>query len=64
MKTAKEVVEAIVGATTRGKKGAARRLLNQYVAQQEEYGSEPIRTISAIKAVITRYHGSKHNGMF
>ena len=79
MRIASEVVAAIVEATTPGKKAKARRFLNEYLAQQRAEdkfvcamsglkkkaaeAAKNKRTLAAIKAVITRYHDSKHNGM-
>lgn len=64
MHTANEVIMAIIEATTPGLKAKARRFMNRYVQQQKERGHRVVRTKAALKAVITRYHGSKHYGMF
>ena len=63
MRTATEVIDAIVKAKTPGLKAKATRLLNQYVTQQEKLGHKPKHTRAAIKAVITRDRNSKHNGI-
>lgn len=51
---AKTVVSAVRNADTPGKKGAASRLLNQYVLQQQQKGMDPMRVRAAIKAVVNR----------
>ena len=60
---ASDVIEAIVDATTPGKKAKARRMLNDYIKQQRAAGHRDDRTLAAIKAVITRYHDGNDNGM-
>ena len=60
---ASDVIEAIVDATTPGKKAKARRMLNKYIEQQRAAGHRDDRTLAAIKAVITRHYGGNDNGM-
>lgn len=59
MIASKSVTEAIFNAKTSGKKAAATRLKQQYVAQQLKLGHEPKRTEAAIFAVLTRMKNSK-----
>lgn len=63
MLDATDVIEAIADATTAGKKAKARRMLNKYVEQQRAAGHKDVRTVAAIKAVITRCYGGNDNGM-
>ena len=55
---------AMIEATPPGLKAKARRFMNRYVQQQKERGQRVVRTKAALKAVITRDYGSRHNGMF
>jgi len=50
----KIVTKTILGAKTAGKKSAATKLLQKYIAQQKKLGHKPERTQAAIRAALAR----------
>ncbi|CAK9251256.1 unnamed protein product [Sphagnum jensenii] len=50
----KQVIEAVMNASTAGQKAAATRLQNQYVSQREKDGKSPVMVRAGIKARVAR----------
>lgn len=57
MITASQVVDLLIKSVSAGMKSRATKKLYAYVEQQKELGHQPVRTLAAIKAIITRKTG-------